>query len=80
MSNPTQKIVKETDERREKAFELLTICQFIMARTPMILGYAVHNNLMDRTIQLASQFGTTADTIKIVESEQWVEIKKILGI
>ncbi len=72
------KTVKETPEK--KAFKLLTICQFIAARTPMILGYAPHTDLTDRIIRLSSELGTSAMTTEIAESQGWHEIKKILDI
>lgn len=76
---------KEKDEcfgeSRDRAFQLLTISRFILARTPMILGYAKHNELITKLSEMTGQisFGT-ADVNKIVESQEWKKIQKILGI
>lgn len=66
--------------KTHEAFKLLTICQFIAARTPMVLGYAPHSDLTNNIIRLSSELGTTAETTKVAKSQEWQKIQKILNI
>lgn len=62
----------------EKAFQLTTIAQFILARVPMIAGYVETTTVTDSIIELSRKIG--GDTEKILNSEEWSSIQKILGV
>jgi len=68
-------------EAEKKAFQLLTISRFILARTPTVLGYVTHyepiNKLSLMTDQLSTKF---SDINEVVESQEWRKIRKILSI
>jgi hypothetical protein len=71
---------EKTNVAEKEAFKLLTICGFIASRTPMVLGYAEHNHLINVITQLSVQLGNTHDTGEVIDSEEWQTIRKILNI
>lgn len=70
--------IRALEEPTRRAFQLMTICTFILARTPTVLGYAQHNDLLSRLSDNTRQLGT--ETEEIANSQEWEEIKKILKI
>lgn len=73
-----KQVVTKADQ---KAFQLLTIARFILARTPMVLGYAEHNQLIAELSMMTKQISNEfSDIDGIVESQEWAEIQKVLHI
>lgn len=80
MKVKTVEEIRKIRKDSERAFKLMTICQFIAARTPMVLGYATHNRVIGEITQLTGQLGSTVETGNIIASQEWQAIKKILSI
>lgn len=77
MEELTDKEIEKIQPAPPRAFQLMTICQFILARVPMVLGYAVQSDITNRLLNCTRQLdGKTED---IINSPEWQSIMKTLG-
>lgn len=75
------KAQRQAENVKKKAFYLLTICRFILAKVPIVLGYAEHERAFDEVNRLASQLnGRTEEIEKVIHSKAWALIQIILDL
>lgn len=81
----TSEEIRQEMSAEQDAFQLTTICAFILARTPMVAGYAPHNEVLGSIQALVGMIKqenkfNTEDTSRVAASIEWQRIAAILGI